>query len=66
MADWFVDKCDCCGAWKQCKGINGHLMCQECINKTGGRLELEKPVQAALFGLDAELVDVGKRKKIGR
>lgn len=64
MADKFVDRCECCGAWKSCKGINGHLLCEECIDKTGGRLELERPIQAALFGLDEDIVEADRKKRV--
>ena len=63
MAKEFVDRCDCCGAYKPCKGINGHLLCTECAIKTGGRLELQHPIQAALFGLDEDVVEADRKKR---
>lgn len=63
MAKVFVDRCDCCGAYKPCKGVNDHLLCEECIDKTGGRLKLERPIQAALFGLDEDVYTVEKKGK---
>ena len=63
MAKRFVDRCDCCGAYKLCKGVNGHLLCDECIDKTCGRLELERPIQAALFGLDEDIVEADRKKR---
>lgn len=45
----FRDKCEVCGEWKVCAGYKGIAICQDCFEKTEGKIELKVPVQDSLF-----------------
>ena len=48
----FKDKCDLCNTFNFCKGFNGKVLCESCIQKQESKINLiKKEEQLTIFDL---------------